>query len=112
MLASQLGGGPPPQSLTVTAPLRTAHEVPEHVWESYRVGAWPLTPWLPGISPLPGLPSLVLACLGRRSSVERNDATRRDGDAAAEAVLAEVARLLGSRVPWTRDEVLSLGVFA
>lgn len=116
-LAAQLAGGAIPAppavhpSTTSSAP-RAITEVPEHVWESYRVGAWPLTPWLPGISPLPGLPAYVLGCLGRRAAAERTDASRRDSDAAADAVVAEISRLLGSRVQWTRDEVLSLGVYS
>lgn len=113
-LAAQLAGGSTPVSTgpSVAVPPRAATEVPEHVWESYRVGAWPLTPWLPGISPLPGLPAHVLQCLGRRAAAERTDASRRDGDAAADAVMAEISRLLASRVQWTRDEVLSLGVYS
>ncbi|BEJ15326.1 hypothetical protein CspHIS471_0410930 [Cutaneotrichosporon sp. HIS471] len=107
-LASQLAGGGPP----AVAPPRAITEVPEHVWESYRVGAWPLTPWLPGISPLPGLPAHVLQCLGRRAAAERTESSRREGDAAADAVVSEISRLLGARLQWTRDEVLSLGVYA
>lgn len=118
-LAAQLSGHPPGSSGAVSVsassqngPLRATAEVPEHVWESYRVGAWPLTPWLPGISPLPGLPGLVLSCLGRRAAIERTETTRRDGALAADAIVAEISRLLGARVPWTRDEVLSLGVYS
>lgn len=91
---------------------RAPVDVPDHVWESYRVGAWPLTPWLPGIQPMAALPALVLECLGRRAIMERTEQNRREGDLAADAVSAEIGRLLSAKVPWTRDEVLSLGVFA
>lgn len=112
-LAAQIsGGGTAANSAVAPIPPRTPTDVPDHVWESYRVGAWPLTPWLPGISPLPGLPSLVLLCMGRRAALERPETSRRESDAAAEAVVAEVSRLLAGRVLWTRDEVLALGVYS
>lgn len=116
-LAQQLAGGNPTYSSGAGAAAaggapRAPVNVPEHVWESYRVGAWPLTPWLPGISPFAALPALVLMSLGRRAAVERTEQNRREADIAADAVTAEIGRLLSARVPWTRDEVLSLGVYA
>ncbi|KAL1410840.1 hypothetical protein Q8F55_001783 [Vanrija albida] len=112
-LAAQISGGGTTSATTVSVlPPRNPTDVPEHVWESYRSGAWPLTPWLPGISPFPGLPSLVLLCMGRRAALERPETSRRESDAAAEAVVAEVSRLLAGRVLWTRDEVLALGVYS
>ncbi|TXT15813.1 hypothetical protein VHUM_00316 [Vanrija humicola] len=110
-LAAQVSGGGTAVPAAAIPP-RNPTDVPDHVWESYRVGAWPLTPWLPGISPFPGLPSLVLMCMGRRAALERPEASRRESDAAAEAVVAEVSRLLAGRVLWTRDEVLALGVYS
>lgn len=114
-LAAQLAGGQNPAysgAQPAGGAPRAPVDVPDHVWESYRVGAWPLTPWLPGISPMAALPGLVLECLGQRAAVERTEQNRREADLAADAVSAEIGRLLSAKVPWTRDEVLSLGVYA
>lgn len=108
---------PPPSGGSEPRRIRareTAIQVGEDVWESYRVRAWPLTPWLVGLRDVQSLPMLVANLLGKRTLIlaDRSPPSRRDCDEASEAVSAEIGRLVADRVTWTREEIRALGVFA
>jgi hypothetical protein len=54
----------------------------------------------------------VVAFLGKRTLMDRSEASRRECDDAAAAVCGEIGRLVGDRVDWTREEIRALGVYA
>ncbi|RXK40818.1 hypothetical protein M231_01877 [Tremella mesenterica] len=87
--------------------------VTEEVADSYRIRAWPITPWLVGLRETRGLPSMVMDYMGKRTLVTVNQRmNKQDCDLAEELVLAEVSRLVVERLDLTRDEIRALGVYA
>ncbi|KAK4683437.1 hypothetical protein P7C73_g6828, partial [Tremellales sp. Uapishka_1] len=87
-------------------------DISEIIWEAYRARAWPLTPWLVGLREPQGLPGLVVNYLGKKTLIERTEASRRECETLQVGVTAEVGRLVADRLDWTREEIRSLGVFA
>jgi hypothetical protein len=88
-------------------------EVTDIVWENYRNGAWPLTPWLVGLREAQGLPGLVVIWLGRKTELNSaGGAGKQDVEVAEEMVRAEVGRLVSIGNDWSREEIRALGIFA
>nr|ODN80299.1 hypothetical protein L203_05887 [Cryptococcus depauperatus CBS 7841] len=88
--------------------------VADATWESYRVRAWPLTPWLVGLRDGFGLPGMVVDFLGRRAEeVERTAHGQGTSTMGLEGeARREVGRLISEGKEFGREEIRALQVLA
>jgi hypothetical protein len=88
------------------------HAIPEHLWDSFRTRAWPLAPWLIGLREGDGLAGWVVSYIGTCAIGDWSPSRRREAEELSGRVRSFIGRLIAEGVPWTREEIRAVTVFA
>jgi hypothetical protein len=88
------------------------HPVPDQVWDAFRTRAWPLAPWLIGLTQLDGLAGWVVSYIGSCAMGDWSPSRRREADELAGRVRGFIGRLIGEAVQWSPQEIRAATIFA